>query len=243
MLKDTEAKLVEYLPFLEDLHKRLYRSVVLFCIVFVVGFMSTGFLIKYALIVMHVEGVTIATTSPFQFADLAMDCGFFLASLVIFPYLTLSLFRFVSPGLTKQEKRKIFLTVPISIILFVVGFIYGIAIFYYGLSFLAQVNINLGVANIWDISMFISQIFLTASLLGILFEFPIFLTLLIRLGFVNAHYLRSKRKVAIVAIFVFVSLLPPTDGISLILMSVPLAGLYELTLLLNNKKHYVWNRN
>ena len=152
---------------------------------------------------------------------------------MVFPYITYTLFSFIAPGLTKKEKKKILLSVPLSIFLFLSGFLYGIGIFYYGLEFLARLNMALGVANIWDLGMFISQIFLTASLLGILFEFPIFLTLLIRLGIFSVQFLRSKRKIAVLTVFVFVALLPPTDGISLIAMSVPLIGLYEATLLLN----------
>lgn len=243
MLDDIGERVQEYLPYLEEIRRRLYRGVLLFCALFLTGFFSTSFIVKHALLLMHVQGVTIATTSPFQFADLAMDCGFFIASVVIFPYVTYTLFSFISPGLTRREKRKIFLLVPVSIILFALGFIYGVGIFYYGLTFLAQININVGIVNIWDISMFVSQIFLTASLLGILFEFPVALTFLMHLGIIKPELLRDKRKVAIAAIFIFVALLPPTDGISLILMSVPLVGLYEMTLLLNNKKHYVWNRN
>lgn len=243
MLEELQDKAIEYAPFLDDLHRRIYRSIVLFCVLFIGGFLSTAFILRNLLKLMDVEGVTIATTSPFQFADLAMDCGFFIASVIVLPYLVFNLFSFISPGLTRKEKSKIFLAVPISIGLFAVGFVYGVIIFYYGLTYLAKVNISLGVANIWDISMFISQIFLTASLLGILFEFPIILSFLIRLGIMDAAYLRKNRRVAFAAIVIFVSLLPPTDGISLILMSVPLVGLYEMTLLLNNKKNYVWNRN
>ena len=243
MLDELVVRAQEYLPYLEDLRRRLYRGVVLFATLFFVGFFMTSFFIKQALQFMQVDGVTIATTSPFQVADIAMDCGFFVASLIVLPYVAYTLFSFISPGLTKKEKRKIVLIIPVSILLFLVGFLYGLAIFYYGLQFLAQLNLSLGIANIWDIGIFISQIFLTASLLGILFEFPIALTVFIRLGLFSAGYLRTKRKIAIVTVFIFVALLPPTDGISLIAMSVPLIGLYEATLLLNNKKHYVWNRN
>lgn len=233
MIEEIGGKLEEYLPYLEDLRKRLYRGVVFFVILFLVGFFSTSFFIKNALLFMKVDGVVIATTSPFQVADIAMDCGFFIASLMVFPYITYTLFSFIAPGLTRKEKKKILLSVPLSIFLFLSGFLYGIGIFYYGLEFLARLNMALGVANIWDLGMFISQIFLTASLLGILFEFPIFLTLLIRLGIFSVQFLRSKRKIAVLTVFVFVALLPPTDGISLIAMSVPLIGLYEATLLLN----------
>lgn len=234
MLDDFGDKITEYLPYLEDLRVRLYRGAILFCVMFIAGFFSTSFFLKHLLIALHVEGVTIATTSPFQFADLAMNCGFFMASLVVFPYIIFTLFSFVSPGLTKKEKSKFFLALPASIILFIIGFLYGVVLFYYGLNFLAQLNIALGIANIWDIGMFISQILVTATLLGILFEYPMILTLLIRSGFISTALLRSKRKLAIVTVFIFVALLPPTDGISLIAMSVPLLGLYEATLLLNN---------
>ncbi len=243
MIDEISLRVQEYLPYLEDLRVRLYRGVIMFVVLFFVGFFMTSFFIKKALLFLHIDGVVIATTSPFQVADIAMDCGFFVASLVVLPYIAYTLFSFISPGLTYKEKRKIILVIPISIILFLIGFIYGLGIFYYGLQFLAQLNISLGVANIWDIGIFISQIFLTASLLGVLFEFPIILTFLIRLGVFSSSFLRTKRKVAIAAVFVLVALLPPTDGISLIAMSVPLLGLYEATLLLNNKKQYVWNRN
>ena len=243
MLEELEVKAAEYMPFLEDLHRRVYKAIILFCVLFVVGFLFTSFIIKHALLLLDVQGYTIAPTSPFQCADLAMDRGCFIASVIVFPYIAYTLFSFVSPGLTRKEKTKIFLAVPISVGLFITGFIYGVILFYYGLTFLAQVNISLGIANIWDISMFFSQIFLTASLLGILFEFPIILSFLIRLGVMDVTYLKKNRRIAMAAIVIFASLLPPTDGISLILMSVPLVGLYEMTLLLNNKKHYVWNRN
>jgi sec-independent protein translocase protein TatC len=108
---------------------------------------------------------------------------------------------------------------------------------YYGIKLIAKTNINLGVVNYWDINTFISQIVLTSSLLGLLFLFPLVITFLIKLKVISVNFLKSKRRHAVVVIFIVVSLLPPTDGLSLILMAVPLMLIFEITVLLNRKKY------
>ena len=80
-----------------------------------------------------------------------------------------------------------------------------------------------------------SQIIITATLLGVLFQFPIVVSYLIRMGLLDVAVLRSKRKIAVFIIFIFATLLPPTDGLSLIAMVLPLTLLYELTILANSR--------
>ena len=109
---------------------------------------------------------------------------------------------------------------------------------YFAVNLMAQTNVGLGVANYWDISIFISQMVLTSALLGILFIFPLVITFLIRLGVMTVDFLKSKRRHAIVIIFIIVSLLPPTDGLSLVLMSAPLVLIYEFTILFNRKNNH-----
>jgi len=221
---------------LEDLRKRLYRGVILFVVVFFGGFFSAGEILKKTLSFIHLDRVTITTHSPFQFVDVAMDVGFFLAIMVSVPYIIYSFYVFIIPALTKRERIKLLKTVPVSVGLFVAGFSYGFFILYYALELLAAVNVSLGIANFWNISQFLSEIFITSALLGLVFEFPILLTLLIKLGIITPQTLKDKRRVAYFLIFFLVSLLPPTDGVSLIAMALPLVLLYEGTILLNNKK-------
>ncbi len=213
--------------------------VILFAIFFLVGFLSTGMILKKLLAIIHLGQVTITTSSPFQFADLAMDFGFFLAIIVCVPYIIYSFYIFIVPALTKNEKIKLLKSVPFSIGLFIIGFSYGFFILYYTLDLLASINISLGIANFWNISQFLSEIFITSALLGLVFEFPIFLTLLIKLRIITLQTLKNNRRIAYFMIFVLVSLLPPTDGLSLIAMASPLVLLYEVTVLLNNKKNRV----
>ncbi len=85
--------------------------------------------------------------------------------------------------------------------------------------------------------------FITAALLGFVFEFPLLLTLFIKLGVIRVEALKNKRRIAYFLICCLTALLPPTDGLSLIAMALPLVLLYEATILLNNKKDYVWIRD
>ena len=118
--------------------------------------------------------------------------------------------------------------------LFAIGFSYGFMVMYFALGIIATMNVDLGIINLWDISQFFSLIMLTSALLGILFEFPLVLTFLIRLGAVTTEFLVDKRRHAYVVILILVILLPPTDGLSDIIIAAPLVLIYELTVLINS---------
>ena len=228
---------------MEDLRRRLYRGAILFGIFFFVGFFSTGTILKKILDTIHLDEVTIATSSPFQFVDIAMNFGFFLAIMVCIPYIIYSFYVFIVPALTKDEKIKLLSSIPLSIGLFIIGFSYGFFILSFALEILASMNVRLGIANFWNIGQFLSQIFITSALLGLVFEFPLILTLLIKLDMITTQLLKDWRRVAYFVMLSFTALLPPTDGLSLLAMTLPLVVLYEVTILLNNnKKYHVWTR-
>ena len=242
-MEDFKKNIEKFLPYLEDLRGRLYRGVILFAVFFCGGFLSAGIILKKILKLVHIDQVTIATSSPFQFTDIAMDVGFFLALMVSVPYIIYSFYVFIVPALTRSEKIKLFKSIPLSVGLFIVGFFYGFFILYYALGLLASINIGLGIANFWNIGQFLSQMLITSALLGLVFEFPLLLSLLIKLGITTPQTLKNNRRVAYFLTICLTALLPPTDGVSLIAMALPLVLLYEGTILLNNKKIYVWIRN
>ncbi|MEY4602504.1 MAG: hypothetical protein RL292_445 [Candidatus Parcubacteria bacterium] len=243
-MKPFVKHLETFLPYLEDLRQRIYWSTIIFGIVFIGGFFSSAFVLKHFISFFDIKDVLIATTSPFQFADLAVDIGFFFAIIITLPLVIFHLYSFLKPALTRTEKLWFTLSIPLSLLLFVCGFTYGFFILYYSFQLLAELNQGLGIKNIWDIGTFLSQIFITSSLLGIVFQFPLILSLGIKLSLINSDFLKQKRRVALFIIFIIVSLLPPTDGLSLIAMALPLVVLYEATILLNtNNKKHVWIRN
>ena len=225
---------------MEDLRNRLYRGAILFVVSFFGGFLSAGIILKKLLNIVHIDQVVIVATSPFQFVEVAMDIGFFIAIIVSVPYIIYSFYIFILPALTRSEKIKLLKSIPLSVGLFIVGFFYGFLILNYSLEVLASINIRLGIANFWNISQFLSQMLITSALLGLVFELPLLLTLLIKLGIITPQTLKNNRRIAYFLILVLTSLLPPTDGLSLIAMALPLVLLYEVTTVLNNKKSYVW---
>ncbi len=239
-MQDFEKNLAHFLPYVEDLYRRLYIAVILFAIAFVGGFFATSYIMRTILSIIVLDKVVIATTSPFQFAEIAVDTGFLVALMCTVPYIVFSLYTFIAPALTRREKFMLFQWIPIGVGLFVMGFLYGVFILYYAFGILAALNAELGIQNVWNVTKFLSQMFVTSALLGLVFQFPMVLSLGIRLGFFTKSHLKEKRQIAYVAIFVLVSLLPPTDGISLIAMALPLMLLYEVTILINKEVHHVW---
>lgn len=229
---------------MEDLRQRLYRGAILFILFFLGGFFSAGIILGKVLSFIQIDDVVVATSAPFQFADIAIDIGFFLGIIVSVPYLIYSIYFFIAPGLTAGEKLGLLKYIPLSAGLFLVGFSYGFFILYYALRLLASINASLGIANFWNIGQFLSQVLLTSALLGFVFEFPIILYLLIKLGIITAQDLKNNRRIAYFSAVALTALLPPTDGISLLAMTLPLVLLYEgtIVLALSNKKHYVWIR-
>jgi sec-independent protein translocase protein TatC len=226
-----------FTPYLEDVRRRLYVTSIFFAVSFVVGFFYTGSILGRILSLFDIKGVVIATTSPFQFADLSIDIGLFMAFFISLPVFAYNVFAFLRPALNGRERGIIFCTIPLSLALFVLGSTYGFFIMYYALVVLAQINTNIGIQNIWDVGMFLTQIVLTSALLGVLFQFPIAMTWVINMGLVSVSFLREKRRIAIFLIFAFTTLLPPTDGLSLLAMALPLILLYEVTIFANSRSH------
>ncbi len=235
-MSKLDAYIAEYGIFLEDLKRRIIILVKLFVAVFIVSFLGTGFIVKTAIRLLNFENVSIVISSPFQMVDIAMSTGFFIASVFITPVTIYHIYAFLSPGLRSKEKKLFILLIPVALLLFFVGFIYGFLVLYVGINMIAQINVSLGVVNYWDIGKFISDIVVTASLLGLIFQFPIIITFLSNIGVINPATLRKHRRLAYFLIFIFVSLLPPTDGLSLILMALPMLLIYELTILVNRNK-------
>lgn len=233
-MEEFKSFVSKFTPYLEDIRRRLYYTAFFFALAFVGGFFGTRYILHAILSIFELNNVSIVTTSPFQFADLSIDIGIFFAFLISFPVLIYNIYSFFGPAFNKREKRVMLFLVPCSLILFIFGFFYGFAIMYYALMILAEINIQVGIKNIWDVGMFLSQIILTSALLGALFQFPLMMTLLVRFGLLNIALLKEKRRISYFIIVVFVTLLPPTDGLSLLAMALPLVFLYEVTIFVNS---------
>lgn len=202
--------------------------------------MSAGMILKkLADLIDFNKEVVLVVSSPFQFIQVAMDLGFFLAILVTAPYIVYSFYSFILPALTKSERKTLLRLAPVNLGLFIFGFFYGFFVLYYALGMLASLNTSLGIANFWNISQFLSEMLVTSVLLGLFFEFPIALTLLIKFGAITSATLKGNRRIAYTLLLVVAVVLPPTDPISLLALVLPLWLLYEATIVLNTKKYAI----
>jgi len=232
---DAKQLISEYAPYFEELRRRLFFLAIFFVLAFILGFFFSGKIIGFFLDFFKVENVHFMIISPFQFMDLAVNTGLFLAVVLTFPLVVYNAFSFLKSALTGKERRFFLSVIPASAFLFCLGFAFGIFIMYYVMQILADFGFRLGLENMWDVSLFSSQILLTAALLGVILQFPIVLTALIRAGVLDVDTLKKKRYWAIALFFIGPALLPPTDGLSLIIIALSMILLFEITLLINRK--------
>lgn len=239
-MEELKKKFSDYYEYFEDIRQRIYSLVIFFIIFFIIGFFSSGQILKLIVGFFELEGATIVTTSPFQFLDLAMSVGIYVGLIACLPLFIYHLYLFLRDGLKKKERKIFFILLPVSLLLFLVGFGYGFLVLYGTLNSVAAINLSLGIQNLWDVSKFLSQIILTSVLLGLIFQFPIFLTFLVSVNVLDVSYLKTNRRLAIATIVIVTALLPPTDGVSLLIMIAPMVVIYEVTILVN---HYLFKKN
>jgi sec-independent protein translocase protein TatC len=229
-LQDTINR---YFPYLMEVRKRLLFIASLFIVAAIFGFFYYEKIITFILSFLSFKGVNIVFTSPFQFFTLAINSGVFVGLVVIFPLFLYQLMAFLRPALHKKEYRLVVALLPLSIVLFVGGFVFGIAIMRYVVAIFYQKSVELQIGNLLDIELLLNKIVLTGVLMGLGFQFPIVMTLLMRLKVVKYKSFVKQRFFAWATAIIFAALLPPTDILSLVLLTLPLVILFEFTLILN----------
>ena len=223
----------KYYPYLLEIRKRFLFILSVFIIALIVGFFLYQNIVTFILRFFSLQGVNIVFTNPFQFFTLALYCGLIVGVIVIVPILVFQLLSFLKPALKPSEYNKIVSILPLALVLFAGGFIYGAAMMKFVLQIFYQSAISLQIGNMLDIENFLSNILITGLLMGIAFLFPIVMTILMLLNIVKREVFEKQRVYAYLIGIVFVILLPPPDLVSDIILFTPLVILFELTLILN----------
>lgn len=230
---DIDSAVVKYSPFFSEIRKRLIFTLSIFIICSAVGFIYYENIVHFVLKIFALEGLNIVFTSPFQFLSLAVNSALLVGFIAIFPAAVFQILSFIRPALRPKEFKTVMALLPIGLLLFITGFAFGVAIMKYVVLIFYQKSVELNIGNFLDVSLLLSQILITATLMGIAFQFPIVLTILIRLKVIKYHTIVKQRLLIYGLSLIFAVLLPPTDLLSLVLLFLPLALLFELTLLLN----------
>ncbi len=224
---------VKYLPFLSEIRKRLFFVLAVFLIANVLGFIYYQKIVTFALSIFNLKGINIVFTSPFQFLTLAFSSSLLVATIVSFPLILFQVLSFLKPALRPREYTIILLLLPISLVLFIAGFGFGLVTMRYLITWFYQSSTELQIGNVLDVSKLFSQVLLISTIMGIAFQFPIIVTILVRLKVITYHVLEKRRLWAHSALFIFAAILPPADLLTTIILFIPLAVLFELTLLVN----------
>ena len=148
------------------------------------------------------------------------------------PVLLYQLWKFVEPGLYPHERQGLRFAAVGASVFFLLGVAFG---FYFivplSLQFFAGFELAPGISNEFDITKYFGMITLWSLGTGLLFELPVVVYFLAKLGVVTAEMLRKSRKIAIVLILIVAAFITPPDPFSQVLVSLPLFVLYELSIL------------
>lgn len=215
-----------------EIRKRLLFTSSIFLISGVIGFTYYERIIKFVLGLLKLQGINIVFTSPFQFINLAISSALVIATVATFPFILLQLLSFLEPALKKSEYKAILKLLPFSLLLFGLGFYFGLMMMKYVVALFFQKSQELNIGNFLDVTKFLSTVLSTSAFMGLAFQYPIVLAVLAQLGIVKYEVLKKQRIYAYTASLIFAALLPPTDILSLALMTLPLVILFETTLIL-----------
>ena len=237
---DKEAGFVSHLT---ELRKRLINSFIFLFVFFIICYFFAeniySFLVApYADIVKN-DGINrrMIFTALHETFITYLKVAFFAAMFISSPIILTQIWKFVAPGLYKNEKKALLPYLIATPTLFLFG---GMLVYYlimplaikFFLTFETSAQLsNLPIQLEAKVNEYLSLIMRLIFAFGISFQLPVLLSLLARVGFIDSKYLKERRKYVIVIIFAFAALLTPPDPITQIGLGIPLLILYELSIL------------
>ncbi len=154
------------------------------------------------------------------------------------PYLLWEIWQFVKPALTATERKGTRLFVLWVSLCFFTGALFGyFVITPLSLHFFLNYNASESITNLIDISSYFSQVIGIPLGTGLIFQLPLLVYFLTRIGLVSPEFLRKYRRHAIVVLALLAAIITPPDIFSMILVMMPLYGLYELSIFLSARTY------
>ena len=225
---------ISFTAHLEELRKRLIISIVAIGVCFVACYSFSQQI--FAILARPLQEVLppnsslvfINPTEAFlTYLKTALLTGFFLA----IPIILYQVWKFIAPGLYKEERSYVVPFVVSSSILFIGGALFGFfMVFPLAFKFLMGFSSD-KIQAFPSMKEYLSFVIKLLIAFGVVFETPVFIFFLAKLGIVNYEMLKTYRKYFLVVAFVIGAFLTPPDPLSQIMMAVPLLVLYEISVL------------
>lgn len=172
----------------------------------------------------------IATDLSSQFMT-HITTSLYLGLLGASPYILYELFRFVSPALYENEKKYSMQVVVIVYILFILGVLMSYyVLFPISFRFLGTYSVAEKIHSTITLDSYISTFTTLTLLMGVVFQFPVIAFALTKLGFVSSDMLSKYRKHSFLTIMLVAAVITPPDLMTLILVTIPLYLLYEVSI-------------
>lgn len=249
--KTTE---MSYLEHLEELRWHIIRSVVAILVLAIVAFIFKDIVFDKILIaprnpdfftnrklhelsdLLNIPKLSI-NSEPFNLISIKMAGQFsahiiislFAGFIIAFPYIFWEFWRFIKPALHRKEKKHAGGAVFYTSLLFNLGILFGyFLISPLSLHFLGNYSVSDEVTNQIYLMSYISTVTSVTLASGIVFELPILVFFLSKVGLVNPRFLKKYRKHSLIVILTLAAIITPPDIISQILVAFPLLLLYEI---------------
>lgn len=177
----------------------------------------------------HIPLISTELSAQFM-AHVTVSC--ILAMLIASPYILFELFKFISPALYEKEKKYSLLIAAIIYVLFIFGLLMSYFILFpISFQFLANYKVDRDIINTITLDSYISTFTTLTFLMGIVFQLPVMAFVFGKMGLIDALRLKHYRAYAFILIMVIAAVITPPDIFSLILVTIPIYLLYELSIL------------
>jgi len=252
MTNKNDTQQNSFISHLAELRSRLIKSFVFFLISFVICYFFSEEIYKFlvkpysdAVLESNLDRRLIFTALHEAFLTY-LKVAFFGSLFITSPIFLTQIWKFIAPGLYTNEKKALLPYLVATPILFIFG---GLIVYYFIMPL--AIKFFLGFETIKDtgtlaiqleakVNEYLSLIMRLIFAFGLSFQLPVVLSLLARIGVVNAQYLKERRKYVVVIIFAVAAILTPPDPITQIGLALPLLLLYEFSIItvkfIENKK-------
>ncbi len=220
---------VTALSHLLELRKRLIRSVIAIAVASVIAFFFYDWIFYF--LKLPAENINLVYIEMTEMIGTIMKVSLAAGIVLAMPYLVLQGILFVSPALTRREKKYVYLILPWVGLMFLGGVLFGYFVLIPPATrFLMTFGADIATPEI-RVGNYIALVTRLLLAIGFVFEMPVITTFLARLGIIKPGWLASRRRTAIIVFFILAAMITPTfDPINQSLVALPLIVLYELSI-------------